>query len=88
MSLLGTALTCALFGTSTTLPQAFAVRLMQGVFAGAIGVARGCVSQITDSSNEGRAYSIIGCAALLCVVKGLADTAADSAGASEVSWAP
>ncbi|KZV97199.1 major facilitator superfamily MFS-1 [Exidia glandulosa HHB12029] len=60
VSLLGTALTCALFGTSTTLPQAFAVRLMQGVFAGAIGVARGTVSQITDSSNEGRAYSIIG----------------------------
>ncbi|EJD40153.1 major facilitator superfamily MFS-1 [Auricularia subglabra TFB-10046 SS5] len=60
ISLLGTALTCALFGTSTTLPQAFAIRLMQGIFAGAIGVARGCVSHITDSSNEGRAYAIIG----------------------------
>lgn len=33
---------------------------MQGVFAGAIGVARGCVSFITDPSNEGRAYAILG----------------------------
>lgn len=60
ISLLGTAVTCALFGTSTSLPQAFAVRLMQGVFAGAIGVARGSVGRISDSSNEGRAYAIIG----------------------------
>ncbi|KAH7098826.1 major facilitator superfamily MFS-1 [Auriculariales sp. MPI-PUGE-AT-0066] len=60
VSLLGSALTCALFGTATSLSQAFAIRLMQGVFAGAIGVARGSVSRITDQSNEGRAYAIIG----------------------------
>ncbi|KAI0302423.1 hypothetical protein B0F90DRAFT_1837230 [Multifurca ochricompacta] len=60
VSLLGGSITCALFGTSTTLKQAIAIRLMQGVFAGAIGVARGCVTVITDSSNEGRAYAILG----------------------------
>lgn len=33
---------------------------MQGVFAGAIGVARGAVTGVTDQSNEGRAYAILG----------------------------
>ena len=37
-----------------------AVRLMQGVFAGAIGVARGAVTAVTDQSNDGRAYAILG----------------------------
>ena len=60
LSLLGGSITCALFGTSTTLKQAVAIRMMQGVFAGAIGVARGCVTVITDPSNEGRAYAILG----------------------------
>jgi MFS family permease len=60
LSLLGGSITCALFGTSTTLKQAVAIRMMQGVFAGAIGVARGCVTVISDPSNEGRAYAILG----------------------------
>ncbi|EMD35508.1 hypothetical protein CERSUDRAFT_157305 [Gelatoporia subvermispora B] len=60
ISLLGSAVTCFLFGTSTSLRQAIAIRLMQGIFAGAIGVARGCVTFVTDQSNEGRAYAILG----------------------------
>ena len=36
------------------------IRLLQGVFAGAIGVARGSVTAVTDQSNEGRAYAILG----------------------------
>ncbi|TFY76791.1 hypothetical protein EWM64_g7223 [Hericium alpestre] len=60
ISLLGGSITCALFGTSTSLRQAMAIRLMQGIFAGAIGVARGCVTLVTDPSNEGRAYAILG----------------------------
>jgi Major Facilitator Superfamily len=60
VSLIGSSLTCSLFGTSTTLKQAIAIRLMQGVFAGAIGVARSCVTVITDPTNEGRAYAILG----------------------------
>jgi MFS family permease len=60
VSLLGGSLTCALFGTSTSLKQAIAIRMTQGVFAGAIGVARGCVTVISDPSNEARAYAILG----------------------------
>ncbi|EIN08381.1 major facilitator MFS-1 [Punctularia strigosozonata HHB-11173 SS5] len=60
VSLLGTAATCVIFGTATSFKEAVAIRLMQGVFAGAIGVARGSVTFITDASNEGRAYAILG----------------------------
>lgn len=60
VSLLGNALTCILFGTSTTLPQAVVIRLLQGVFNGAVGVGRGTVAGITDASNEARAYAIMG----------------------------
>ncbi|PFH50637.1 hypothetical protein AMATHDRAFT_60780 [Amanita thiersii Skay4041] len=60
VSLLGSALTCFIFGTATSLQQAICVRLMQGIFAGAVGVARGSVTFITDPSNEGRAYAILG----------------------------
>ncbi|KAJ8487527.1 hypothetical protein ONZ45_g14294 [Pleurotus djamor] len=60
VSLLGSAVTCAFFGTSTSIQQALCIRLLQGVFAGAVGVARGSVAFITDASNEGRAYAILG----------------------------
>ncbi|KAH7920186.1 major facilitator superfamily MFS-1 [Leucogyrophana mollusca] len=60
ISLLGSAVTVLIFGTSTTLRQAIAIRLLQGIFAGAVGVARGCVASVTDTSNEGRAYAILG----------------------------
>lgn len=60
VSLLGSAVTCVIFGTCRTLEEAVCVRLLQGVFAGAVGVARGSVSFVTDPSNEGRAYAILG----------------------------
>lgn len=60
LSLLGSAVTCFIFGTSTTLRQAIVIRLAQGVFAGAVGVARGSVAFVTDATNEGRAYAILG----------------------------
>ncbi|KAF8889625.1 hypothetical protein BD779DRAFT_322787 [Infundibulicybe gibba] len=60
ISLLGSAVTCLAFGTSTSLQQAICLRLLQGIFAGAVGVARGSVAFITDPSNEGRAYAILG----------------------------
>lgn len=60
ISLLGSAFTCLIFGTATTLRQAIAIRLLQGIFGGAVGVARGSVAFITDPSNEGRAYAILG----------------------------
>ncbi|KAF8644931.1 hypothetical protein AX16_008213 [Volvariella volvacea WC 439] len=60
ISLLGSAVTCLMFGTCTSLGQALSVRLLQGLFAGAVGVARGSVAFVTDPSNEGRAYAILG----------------------------
>lgn len=60
LSLFGSAATCFIFGTSTTLQQAIVIRLAQGVFAGAVGVARGSVAFVTDTTNEGRAYAILG----------------------------
>ncbi|KIY47375.1 hypothetical protein FISHEDRAFT_45431 [Fistulina hepatica ATCC 64428] len=60
LSLLGSGVTCALFGLSSSLSQAICIRLLQGIFAGAVGVARGCVTVVTDPSNEGRAYAVLG----------------------------
>ncbi|RDB29876.1 hypothetical protein Hypma_013955 [Hypsizygus marmoreus] len=60
ISLFGSAVTCLAFGTATTIQQAICIRLMQGIFAGAVGVARGSVAFVTDPSNEGRAYAILG----------------------------
>jgi len=60
ISLLGSALTCLIFGTATNLQQAITIRLLQGIFGGAVGVARGSITFITDPSNEGRAYAILG----------------------------
>lgn len=60
LSLFGSAVTVLLFGTCTSLRQAIVVRLLQGIFAGAVGVARGCVAAVTDMTNEGRAYAIMG----------------------------
>ncbi|KAF9239817.1 hypothetical protein BU15DRAFT_87832 [Melanogaster broomeanus] len=60
LSLFGSAVTVLIFGTCTSLRQAIAVRLLQGIFAGAVGVARGCIASVTDVTNEGRAYAIMG----------------------------
>lgn len=79
ISLFGNAITCAAFGTCKSFPQAVAVRLIQGVFNGAVGcvlsgcsvhvimetdsghrVARSSVVNVTDSTNESRAYAIMG----------------------------
>ncbi|PVG02253.1 major facilitator superfamily MFS-1 [Serendipita vermifera] len=60
VALLGMALTCTLFGTSRTYSEAVVIRLLQGVFAGAVGVGRGSVANVTDPTNEGRAYAIMG----------------------------
>ena len=60
ISLIGSAATCFLFGTATSMNQALVIRLLQGTFAGAIGVARGTVAVITDQTNEGRAWAVLG----------------------------
>ncbi|EJU02446.1 major facilitator MFS-1 [Dacryopinax primogenitus] len=60
VSLLGNAITCVIFGTSRSYSEAIVIRLTQGVFNGAVGVARGTVATITTPDNEGRAYAILG----------------------------
>ncbi|CDZ97831.1 Permease of the major facilitator superfamily [Phaffia rhodozyma] len=60
VTLLGSAITVILFGTSTTLPEAVAIRACQGVFNGAVGVARGAIRDVTDPTNEAKAYAILG----------------------------
>ena len=59
-SLLGNAVFIALFGTCGNLASAICVRLGQGVFNGAVGVARSAVKDISDASNESRAFSYMG----------------------------
>lgn len=59
-SLLGGAACLLLFGVSKTLALAIVVRLAQGVFGGAVGVYRGSIRDITDPTNEGTAYSLMG----------------------------
>lgn len=60
LTLFGSAVSVSAFGFSKTITQAICIRMVQGVFAGAVGVARGSVVFITDGSNEGRAYAILG----------------------------
>ncbi|KAG9052082.1 hypothetical protein FS842_010534, partial [Serendipita sp. 407] len=60
ISLLGMAVTCTLFGTSRSYSQAVVIRLLQGVFGGAVGVGRSNVANVADVTNEGRAYAIMG----------------------------
>lgn len=60
VSLMGSGFSCIAFGTSKSLEFALFTRLLQGVFGGAVGVARGSVSSISDSTNEAQAYAILG----------------------------
>ncbi|KAL8292602.1 hypothetical protein RQP46_001214 [Phenoliferia psychrophenolica] len=59
-SLLGNAVTLALFGTSKNLGTALSCRLAMGIFNGAVGVARSAVQSITDPTNESRAFTYMG----------------------------
>lgn len=60
VSLVGNALSLVLFGMSTNLRMAISVRLAQGLFNGAVGVAKGAVRDLTDETNEGRAMGQLG----------------------------
>lgn len=60
LSLFGSTVTLLLFGVSTNLPMVLFFRLAQGFFNGAVGVARGAIRDLTDETNEGRAYAQMG----------------------------
>ncbi|BEI84287.1 hypothetical protein CcaverHIS002_0408910 [Cutaneotrichosporon cavernicola] len=59
-SMLGNGVALLMFGTSQSLPEAICVRLIQGIFGGAIGVFRGSVRDLTDDTNATRAYAMLG----------------------------
>ncbi|GMK57099.1 hypothetical protein CspeluHIS016_0309390 [Cutaneotrichosporon spelunceum] len=59
-SMLGNGIALLMFGTSQSLPEAICVRLIQGIFGGAIGVFRGSVRDLTDDTNATRAYAMLG----------------------------
>lgn len=60
VSLVGNSISLILFGMSTNLRMAISVRLAQGLFNGAVGVAKGAVRDLTDETNEGRAMAQLG----------------------------
>ncbi|ORY33374.1 hypothetical protein BCR39DRAFT_519516 [Naematelia encephala] len=59
-SMAGSAIALLIFGTSESLPEAICVRLVQGIFGGAVGVFRGSIRDITDDTNATRAYAVLG----------------------------
>jgi MFS family permease len=59
-SLIGSAIALIIFGTSESLPEAICVRLIQGIFGGAVGVFRGSIRDLTDDTNATRAYAVLG----------------------------
>ncbi|WFD30823.1 hypothetical protein MSPP1_001847 [Malassezia sp. CBS 17886] len=60
LSLVGNTLSLLGFGLARSLPVAILFRLSQGFFNGAAGVAKGAVRDLTDETNEGRAYAQMG----------------------------
>ncbi|WFD43373.1 hypothetical protein MPSI1_002034 [Malassezia psittaci] len=60
VSLVGSTLSLIAFGLSPNLAWALFFRLAQGFFNGAVGVAKGAVRDLTDETNESRAYAQMG----------------------------
>ncbi|KAH8925363.1 MFS general substrate transporter [Atractiella rhizophila] len=59
-SLAGNTISLLLFGTSAFAFPLLLIRFAQGLFNGAVGVARGVVKDVTDTTNEQRAYALVG----------------------------
>jgi len=60
LSMIGNSLALIAFGLSGNLWAAILFRFAQGFFNGAVGVAKGAVRDLTDETNEGRAYAQMG----------------------------
>jgi len=58
--MLGNAVGVTAFGLAPSLPILIAVRFAQGLSSGNVPVARSYMADITDSSNEARAFAMIG----------------------------
>ncbi|KAI9591300.1 major facilitator superfamily domain-containing protein [Syncephalis fuscata] len=57
--LLGTTICSLLFGLSTSFAWAITVRIMAGLLNGNIGVVKSMVGEITDATNQARAFSFL-----------------------------
>ena len=60
IGLIGNSISTCLFGLSRTLIWAICSRSLCGLLNGNIGVAKSVLGEITDSSNQGAAFSLIG----------------------------
>jgi MFS family permease len=60
LGLLGNTITIIMFGQSHSLTWAIISRSLCGFLNGNIGVAKSLLGEITDTSNEARAYSLFG----------------------------
>lgn len=60
VSLIGNTLSLLAFGMATNLPMVLFFRFAQGLFNGAVGVAKGAIRDLTDETNEARAYAQMG----------------------------
>eukprot|EP01112_Ceratiomyxa_fruticulosa_P016045 TRINITY_DN4813_c0_g2_i1.p1 TRINITY_DN4813_c0_g2~~TRINITY_DN4813_c0_g2_i1.p1 ORF type:complete len:566 (-),score=80.97 TRINITY_DN4813_c0_g2_i1:33-1730(-) len=58
IGLAGNAITTIAFGLSVNFPMALASRFLQGLLNGNIGVARTYLSEVTDSTNQGKGMSV------------------------------
>lgn len=59
-SLAGSALATVAFGASSSLPAVLVTRFAQGVFNGAVGVARATVIDIIHPAQEAHVYALLG----------------------------
>ncbi|KAI5474266.1 hypothetical protein MNV49_003754 [Pseudohyphozyma bogoriensis] len=59
-SLFGNAITLVAFGMCWDLKSAVMIRFAQGVFNGAVGVARSAVQDLTDETNKASAFTLVG----------------------------
>lgn len=60
ISLIGNIVALVCFGASPSLQAAIGFRLASGAFNGIVGVARGSIRDVTDTTNEAKAYSLAG----------------------------
>ncbi|KAI8617269.1 major facilitator superfamily domain-containing protein [Chytriomyces sp. MP71] len=60
VGLIGNAISLILFGQATTLRAAILSRMLCGVLNGNVGVAKCVIGEVTDETNQGLGFSLIG----------------------------
>ncbi|OZJ06400.1 hypothetical protein BZG36_00665 [Bifiguratus adelaidae] len=60
IGLMGNSLSVMLFGLSKTFVMAVAARMLCGILNGNVGVAKSVLGEITDHTNQARAFSVFG----------------------------